>query len=254
MQPVVVCAVCVGLAVLVLRPSAGGRRLAKVRRVPLERRPPARAPRFGARAPVPSLTSVDVALLADQLAALAVAGLPPPRIWVAVAEHGPSPAARAIAAEVVARGRNGVPPAAALRACLPAEPRGVRRGGGSAVVQRAAVVRLAVAVDVSERTGAAAAPTLRRFAEALRADERAARQRAAVLAGPQATAAVLAVLPVAGLLLGALVGARPWHALLATSAGRLCLASGGFLWFVGRRWTAYLVRRATGSSRSGGPS
>jgi tight adherence protein B len=186
----------------------------------------------------PALTPADVALLADQVAALAVAGLPSPRIWAAVAEHGPSAAARAVGAVVVAQTRRGVPPGRALRTHLQADP-------GAPCP---AAVQLAVALDVSERTGAGTAPTLHRFAEALRADERAAQERAAALAGPQTTAAVLAVLPLAGLALGALLGSRPWHALLATSVGRVSLLAGSLLWFVGRRWTAHLVRRAVASS------
>jgi tight adherence protein B len=182
-----------------------------------------------------------VALLADQVAALAVAGLPPPRIWAAVAEHGPSAAVRAVGAAVVAQIRRGVSPGRALRTHLLTGPPHPRRAPCPSAVQ------LAVALDVSERTGAGTASTLHRFAEALRADERSAQERAAALAGPQATAAVLAVLPLAGLVLGALLGGRPWHALLATSAGRASLLAGALLWFVGRRWTTYLVRRAGGS-------
>jgi tight adherence protein B len=183
------------------------------------------------------LTAADVAVLAEQVAALAVAGLPPHRIWTAVADHGPSPSVRAASAAVVAGRRRGLPPAEALQAHLVSGRRG----------HDPAAHHLAVALSVSERTGAGAASTLTRFAEALRADERAEAERAAALAGPQATASVLAVLPLAGLLLGAMVGGRPWHALLATSPGRACLLVGGLLWVVGRRWTRRLVRRAAGT-------
>lgn len=251
MLSALVCAVCVGLAVAVV-PTAGSIRA----RPPAGLGPSGPGPGVGA-GPGPvalapgsltsgsstsgSLTPADVAVLADQLAVLAVAGLPPPRIWAAVAEHGPTPAVRAVASQVVAAGRRGIAPARALRGVVLADPgrRGRQRGC-------AAAVHLAVAVDVSERTGAATAPTLQRFAAALRADERAARERSAALAGPQTTAAVLAVLPLAGLLLGAVMGGHPWHALLATPVGRGCLGLGGLLWFVGRRWTASLVRRAAG--------
>src|SRR5512146_3047184 len=94
------CAVCAALAVGVVRPFAPGhRRLARVGRAgSVGAGRAGRTPTRPAGAPppqAPDLTPADVALLADQVAALAVAGLPPPRIWAAVAEHGPSAAVRA---------------------------------------------------------------------------------------------------------------------------------------------------------------
>jgi tight adherence protein B len=199
------------------------------------------------------LTADDVAALADQVAALAAAGLPPHRIWSAIADHGPSPAVCAAAMSVVASHNQGLGPAEALRVHLASRPaprwifawRG-RHSGQAHRDHDPAAVHLTIALEVSERTGAGEALTLRRFAEGLRADERAAQERAAALAGPQATASVLAVLPLAGLLLGAVVGGRPWHALVATAPGRGCLVLGGTLWAIGRWWTRYLVRCAAG--------
>lgn len=246
MEPVLACALLAGLAVLLAQPDAVRRRL----RVVARPRPTGHGDQEAVPPSAgPPLAAADVAVLADQLAALAIAGLPSHRIWAAVTEHGASPSARAAAAAVVAAQRHGLGPAEAFRAYLSSgasrRPRRLitrlaRRGRGD----DPAAVHLAVALDVSERTGAGAAPTLHRFAEVLRADERAAQERAAALAGPQATAAVLSALPLAGLLLGAAVGGRPWHALLATAAGRWCLVLGGAFWIAGRRWTGHLVRRA----------
>jgi tight adherence protein B len=104
---------------------------------------------------------------------------------------------------------------------------------------------LAVAVDVSERTGAALAETLQRFADGLRADLQAEQERESALAGPRATAMILAGLPLAGLGLGGLIGSHPWQTLLLTAPGRLCLLAGAGAWVTGRAWSAALIRRAS---------
>jgi tight adherence protein B len=85
---------------------------------------------------------------------------------------------------------------------------------------------------------------LERFADALRTQEEAAAERAAVLAGPRATAAVLGLLPLAGVGLGLLVGADPLATLVGTAAGRACLLAGGVLWGAGLWWTARMVASA----------
>jgi tight adherence protein B len=182
---------------------------------------------------VPSARAV--AVLARQLSALLQAGLAPGRVWRAVAERGTDPAVREVAAAVVAGARRGERAGVALRGYLAA----VRGRGDDGPLRR-----LAVAVDVSERTGAALGPTLGRLAEGLRDDEVAADERAAALAGPRASATVLAVLPLAGLAIGAALGSDPLHVLWGTAPGRVCLMVGGLLWLTGRAWTAALVRRA----------
>jgi tight adherence protein B len=71
-----------------------------------------------------------------------------------------------------------------------------------------------------------------------------ARQVQARMAGPRASAAVLAGLPLLGLLLGEGMGAQPVHVLLATGIGQLLLAVGVALTCVGIRWTAHLTEHA----------
>jgi tight adherence protein B len=97
---------------------------------------------------------------------------------------------------------------------------------------------------VSAATGAGQAEVLDRLAVTLRQEEQAAQERETALAGPRATAALLALLPLGGLALGALLGAQPWRVLVGTSPGRVCLLAGGALWLVGRGWSTMLVRRA----------
>ncbi len=97
---------------------------------------------------------------------------------------------------------------------------------------------------VSERTGAPLARVLDGLTEAIRADLQAERERDAALAGPRATATVLSWLPLAGLGLGTLTGAGTLGVLFGTGAGRVCLVTGGLLWWIGRSWSRRLVRRA----------
>jgi tight adherence protein B len=66
----------------------------------------------------------------------------------------------------------------------------------------------------------------------------------AALAGPRATAAVLAGLPVLGLLMGQAVGAGPWRVLTGGAAGQLLLLTGTVLICAGLTWSAWLVGRA----------
>lgn len=71
-----------------------------------------------------------------------------------------------------------------------------------------------------------------------------ARQVQARMAGPKASAAVLAGLPAIGLLLGEGMGAQPLHVLLATGIGQFLLALGTALTCAGLRWTAQLTEKA----------
>ncbi len=82
------------------------------------------------------------------------------------------------------------------------------------------------------------------MAEALRVERALAEEIAAELAAPRTTIAVLAALPLAGLLLGAALGARPLEVLLHTPAGLASLAVGAALEWLGLVWTARIVRAA----------
>ncbi|MFI8824521.1 type II secretion system F family protein [Streptomyces sp. NPDC053431] len=95
-----------------------------------------------------------------------------------------------------------------------------------------------VAVD----GGAGLAAGLDRLEAALRAHREQRERLRAQLAGAWATVAVLAVLPVAGLGLGAALGARPLWVLFHTPAGLGCLVTGAALEAVGLWWAARIVR------------
>jgi tight adherence protein B len=78
----------------------------------------------------------------------------------------------------------------------------------------------------------------------LRARDRAETELRAAVAGPRASATVLAGLPVLGLLMGSGVGADPWGVLTTTGTGNALLVVGVGLELAGMAWSARLVRRA----------
>ncbi|MEV6972044.1 hypothetical protein [Kitasatospora sp. NPDC093806] len=132
----------------------------------------------------------------------------------------------------LAAGRYGadVPAAFRLLAELPG-------GSGAAAI--------AACWQVAADGGSGLAVGLDGVAEALRVERSLAEEIAAELAAPRTTVAVLAALPLAGLLLGAALGARPLDVLLHTPAGLACLVAGAALEGLGLAWTARIVRAAS---------
>ncbi|MFD7510517.1 type II secretion system F family protein [Streptomyces sp. NPDC059853] len=97
-----------------------------------------------------------------------------------------------------------------------------------------------VAVD----SGASLATGLEKVAEALRAEQDQQEEVRAQLAGPRATAVLLAALPLFGLLLGAAMGARPLEVLLHSPPGLVCLLLGLLLECAGLAWVTAITRSA----------
>lgn len=125
------------------------------------------------------------------------------------------------------RARDGVPDAAAL----------LRAGAGPQ-----AAAALVAAGRLVLRAGAPPGPVLDAVAGALDAEERAAAARRAALAGPAASARLLAWLPAVGPVLGFAVGVDP---AAAWSGGlRWAVAFGALAALAGRAWSAALVRAA----------
>ncbi|WP_433499232.1 type II secretion system F family protein [Sphaerimonospora sp. CA-214678] len=148
----------------------------------------------------------------------------------------PDPAALAPVAVVA---RDGGDVAAALMRAAPA-------GGGEGLMRLAACWRVSVVV------GGGLAGLIERVTVSLRDAEAHRLDLAAQLAGPRATARMLAVLPVLGLLMGAALGMDPLSFLLGGPAGFACLLVGLVLDVAGVWWTHRLVARAesTESARS----
>ncbi len=106
---------------------------------------------------------------------------------------------------------------------------------------------LAACWTVCSASGSGLAAAVDRLEEGLRADQDRRRAVEAELAGPRATAGLLAVLPGAGLLLATALGADPAAVLLETPLGLVCLVGGLALDGLGLLWTARMVARAGGS-------
>jgi tight adherence protein B len=105
---------------------------------------------------------------------------------------------------------------------------------------------VAAAWQVGHRSGAGLADTLSMAAERLRADRATARVVATEMAAANATARMLAALPVAVLLLGSGLGGDPAGFLLHTSPGLVCLGAGLALEYAGLCWLARIADEAAG--------
>ena len=102
--------------------------------------------------------------------------------------------------------------------------------------------RLAAATTLAEACGAPLADVLDRLDAHVRAVQRAQAVADSQAAGVRASAALLAVMPLAGLGLGVAVGVDPWHVLLHTPAGSVALGLAVALQLAGIAWTARLAR------------
>jgi tight adherence protein B len=103
---------------------------------------------------------------------------------------------------------------------------------------------LAACWRIGAERGGALATVLDGLAGALR-DEEAQRQDVSVqLAGPRATARLLAFLPLLGLAMAAALGAHPIPFLCGTLPGLACLITGTTLNLLGLHWTRHLAKSA----------
>lgn len=105
-----------------------------------------------------------------------------------------------------------------------------------------ALAGVAACWRVSVDGGAGLAAGLDRLEGALRAERRRREELRAQLAGAWSTVAVLALLPVLGMGLGAALGANPLRVLLHSPAGLVCLVLGGLLEAAGLLWAVRIVR------------
>jgi tight adherence protein B len=127
--------------------------------------------------------------------------------------------------------------AADLRAGLPVSAAMDASGGdGSVALARAAVT-------LAERTGAPLADLVDRIEADARAGDRAWAAAAAQAAGAQATAFLLAALPLGGLALGFAVGSDPLAILLRTPLGAVCALGALALQMLGLAWSRRLQPR-----------
>lgn len=105
--------------------------------------------------------------------------------------------------------------------------------------------QLAAAWQVSERSGATLAATLAQVVESARARQSTVALVRSELASAQATARLVAALPVATLAMSSGIGADPWDFLLHEPAGVACLAVGLALVLAGLAWIDRIAARVT---------
>jgi tight adherence protein B len=98
------------------------------------------------------------------------------------------------------------------------------------------LAELASAWQVSERSGAGLAAALSQVARTARARQATRLLVQGELASAQATARLVAILPVGSLAMSAGIGGDPWHFLLATPVGVACLGGGVLCAFAGLLW------------------
>lgn len=151
------------------------------------------------------------------------AGQSPANAWVAVSVRLPDP----IAADI-------------LRLASGEEITGKSPG---ATALHAANAAMSLAAEL----GAELAPVLEACAAGIEEAARAQAERDAAFAGPKATAHLLMALPLAGLGLGGVMGAKPWELFTSTVWGALLAVMAAVLMGVGRWWTTTLLTRAANS-------
>ncbi|MFC9919843.1 type II secretion system F family protein [Agromyces binzhouensis] len=185
-----------------------------------------------------------VAGIAERMAALLSAGLAPATAWAALAapaDGGDRPtrpdAGRDADTALVARAARAAADGASVADAVDAA-----RASNGAVAPSWAV--LAAAWAVADASGAPLARCLTMLAATLRDEAQLRREAAALLAGPAASARLVAALPLIAVAFGALLGFDTLGVLLGGPIGLGCLAAGSALLWCGARWNRALIRRA----------
>lgn len=178
--------------------------------------------------------------------------------WAAVQRRRKTPVdVGGLVTEVATRLRSGVPTqqacdAAARRAGLPV---GVAADGTpaslAALPPSPAAAGARAAWVLAAELGAPLATTLDECARALTHAEENDSARAVALAGPVASARLLASLPVVGIGLGGVIGADPLEQLLGGGVGSLAGLLGLMCYAAGLRWSRALIRSAQGGETTG---
>ena len=155
--------------------------------------------------------------------------------------------AGAAPAVALARAAADAPPAlgSAVGTVAAAAQLGVPPGAWPAVPGADRLDAVAALWLVAADAGAGLADGLDRLASALAAEQRRRAELAAQLAGPRASAVVLAALPAFGLALAAALGAEPLR-FLRTPPGAACLAAAALLDAAGVLWVRRITSRAAG--------
>lgn len=117
---------------------------------------------------------------------------------------------------------------------------------------RDAWLGLAAAWAVATAAGAPLASCLRQLASSFRDAGQLQRDLQTAIAGPAATARLVMVLPLVGVVCGALMGFDTVATLLATIPGLICLVAGASLMLAAHHWNGRLLRKAGTADASPG--
>lgn len=172
-----------------------------------------------------------LASLVQRLGVLLAAGVAPASAWIYLAEAARGVEAPRISA-VAHAAQSGEPIADAVVAAGQSAPH--------ATAWRALAAAWLVATDA----GAPLAATLAELARSLRSLSQNRRDLATAIAAPAATARMVMVLPVVGVLFGLALGFDTIGTLFTTAPGIGCLIAGSALMVVARWWNRRLVRSA----------
>jgi tight adherence protein B len=184
-----------------------------------------------------------VASVVQRLAVLLTAGVAPAAAWGYLAEDAGDGILRTVAGDAA----RGVPIAESLVAAVgdAAVAQARAQPQAQAQAQGAQAWRgLAAAWQVATVAGASLAPSLRQFASSLRELAQTHRDLSVALAGPVATARMVMVLPLIGVLFGLALGFDTLGTLFTTAPGWVCLVLGIALMVGARLWNRRLVARA----------
>lgn len=125
---------------------------------------------------------------------------------------------------------SGMPPDAAFRA--------------AGKIRRAQAHQLAPLIEVALHSGAPLGPALNAYAATLRDSAAAARGHDVAIAGPRATVRLITWLPIAGLVLAALLGFDVVHAISGSAIGSVCAGAGIALGVLGSVWSKKIMAMA----------
>lgn len=160
------------------------------------------------------------------------------RIMVAELTAGSRPPAALDAASAASSPRHAEALAAAAERARAGADADAELGGSPDLLPLAHAWRLAAV------TGAPLAEVTARVADDLAGRVRQQHKVSAAVAGPRSSAALLALLPALGLILGSTMDANPVGFLLGTGVGRWVLLAGVVLDVAGLLWTQRLLSRA----------
>ena len=188
-----------------------------------------------------ALSVEAVASVVQRLAVMLGAGVAPTNAWSYLRDAGdPSDQIVGAVARSVAAGGS--------------IPEAIMSAMSSTEAAQAGSAWRAVAASwfVANESGAPLASSLRETADTLRQLGQLHRDVDAALAGPRSTARFVGVMPVLGLLFGALLGFDTIGVLFGTPLGVGCLVAGALLTVAAARWTSRLVARARPAESSPG--